>query len=103
VKDVKKAGRVKGTSELGVELTDITIVDGRQLPILTELWKGSGGTLTDRMLAPSSAPPALARRLVPRRIGAPALPSARAPDSSQELARCSSRAGIPPSSRRNRN
>jgi len=44
VKDVKKAGRVKGTSELGVELTDITIVDGRQLPILTELWKGSGGT-----------------------------------------------------------
>ncbi|HUC54546.1 MAG TPA: hypothetical protein VMR90_10890 [Candidatus Cybelea sp.] len=44
VKDIKKAGRVKGTSELGVELTDITIVDGRQLPILTELWKGSGGT-----------------------------------------------------------
>jgi hypothetical protein len=44
VKDVRKAGRVKGTSELGVELTDITIVDGRQIPILTELWKGSGGT-----------------------------------------------------------
>jgi|SRR5216683_2622296 len=44
VKDVRKAGRVKGTSELGVELTDITIVDGRQLPILTELRKGSGGT-----------------------------------------------------------
>jgi len=43
VKDVKKAGRIKGTSELGVELTDITIVDGRQLPILTELSKGSGG------------------------------------------------------------
>jgi hypothetical protein len=44
VKDVRKAGRIKGTSELGIELTDITIVDGRQLPILTELWKGSGGT-----------------------------------------------------------
>jgi hypothetical protein len=44
VKDVRKAGRVKGTSELGVELTDITIVDGHQVPILTELWKGSGGT-----------------------------------------------------------
>jgi len=44
VKDVRKAGRIKGTSELGVELTDITIVDGRQLPILTELWKASGGT-----------------------------------------------------------
>ena len=44
VKDVRKAGRIKGTSELGVELTDMSIVDGRQVPILTELWKGSGGT-----------------------------------------------------------
>jgi hypothetical protein len=44
IKDAKKAGRIKGTSELEVELTDITIVDGRQLPILTELWKASGGT-----------------------------------------------------------
>ncbi len=44
VKDVRKAGRVKGTSELGVELTDLTVVDGNQGPILTELWKGSGGT-----------------------------------------------------------
>ncbi len=44
VKDARKAGRVKGTSELEVELTDITIVDGRQVPILTELWKASGGT-----------------------------------------------------------
>ena len=44
VKSVKKAGRVKGVSELGVELTDVTLVDGQQAPILTELWKGSGGT-----------------------------------------------------------
>jgi hypothetical protein len=44
VKDVRKAGRIKGTSELGVELTDLTVVDGNQVPILTELWKGSGGT-----------------------------------------------------------
>jgi hypothetical protein len=44
VKDARKAGRIKGTSELEVELTDITVVDGRQLPILTELWKASGGT-----------------------------------------------------------
>ncbi len=44
VKEVRKAGRIKGTSELGVELTDLTVVDGRQVPILTELWKGSGGT-----------------------------------------------------------
>jgi len=44
VKAVQKAGRVKGVSQLGVELTDLTVVDGRQLPILTELWRGSGGT-----------------------------------------------------------
>lgn len=44
VKEARKAGRVKSTSELGVELTDMAIADGRQLPILTELWKASGGT-----------------------------------------------------------
>ena len=44
VKDAKKAGRVKGTSELGVELTGMTLVDGQQAPILTQLWKGSAGT-----------------------------------------------------------
>src|SRR5438309_3880097 len=44
VKEARKAGRIKGASELGVELTDLTVVDGRQVPILTELWKGSGGT-----------------------------------------------------------
>jgi hypothetical protein len=44
VKAAQKAGRVKGVSQLGVELTDMTVVDGRQVPILTELWKASGGT-----------------------------------------------------------
>src|SRR6266699_1476436 len=44
VKEVRKAGRIKGTSELGVEVTDMTGVDGRQVPILTELSKGSAGT-----------------------------------------------------------
>jgi hypothetical protein len=39
-----KAGRIKGVSQLGIELTDLTVVDGEQRPILTELWKGSGGT-----------------------------------------------------------
>ena len=39
-----KAGRIKGTSQLGLELTDLTIVDGSAAPILTEIWKGSGGT-----------------------------------------------------------
>jgi len=40
----KKAGRVKGVSELGLELTEITVVDGQQIPITTELWNGSAGT-----------------------------------------------------------
>lgn len=44
VKTAKKAGRVTGTSQLGVELTGLTLVDGEQAPILTELWKASGGT-----------------------------------------------------------
>jgi hypothetical protein len=44
VKSVKKAGRVKGVSQLGIELTDMTLVDGQQAPILSELWKASGGT-----------------------------------------------------------
>ena len=44
VKEAKKAGRVKGVSQLGVELTDLTVVDGRQVPMLTELWKASAGT-----------------------------------------------------------
>jgi hypothetical protein len=44
VKTAQKAGRVKGTSQLGLELTDLTIVDGTQAPMLTELWRGSGGT-----------------------------------------------------------
>jgi hypothetical protein len=39
-----KAGRMKGTSQLGLELTDLTIVDGSSAPILTQMWKGSGGT-----------------------------------------------------------
>jgi type II secretory pathway pseudopilin PulG len=44
VEAAEKAGRVKGTSQLGIELTDMTMVDGQSRPILTELWKGSGGT-----------------------------------------------------------
>ena len=44
VEAAEKAGRVKGTSQLGIELTDMTMADGQSRPILTELWKGSGGT-----------------------------------------------------------
>jgi hypothetical protein len=44
VEAAEKAGRVKGVSQLGIELTDMTMVDGQSRPIQTELWKGSGGT-----------------------------------------------------------
>jgi hypothetical protein len=44
VTNAKKAGRVKGVSQLGLELTDLTVVDGQQLPVVTELWNGSAGT-----------------------------------------------------------
>jgi hypothetical protein len=44
VEAAEKAGRIKGTSQLGIELTDLMTADGQSRPILTELWKGSGGT-----------------------------------------------------------
>jgi hypothetical protein len=44
VTSAKKAGRVKGVSQLGLTLTDVTVVDGQQLPLVTELWNGSAGT-----------------------------------------------------------
>jgi hypothetical protein len=44
VEAAEKAGRIKGTSQLGIELTDMTMADGQSRPILTELWKASGGT-----------------------------------------------------------
>jgi hypothetical protein len=44
VTTAKKAGRVKGTSELGLELSELTVVDGQELPLKTELWTGSAGT-----------------------------------------------------------
>ncbi len=44
VTEAQKAGRVKGVSHLGLELTDVTVVDGNQLLVKTELWNGSAGT-----------------------------------------------------------
>jgi hypothetical protein len=40
----QKAGRVKGVSQLGLDLVELTVVDGQQLSINTELWQGSAGT-----------------------------------------------------------
>jgi hypothetical protein len=39
----QKAGRVKGVSQLGIELTHIVLVDGQQLPVRTQLIESSGG------------------------------------------------------------
>jgi len=48
VVEVQKAGRVRGVSRLAVELTDISLVDGRQLPIQTQLVNRSGPTSEGR-------------------------------------------------------
>jgi hypothetical protein len=48
VTETQKAGRVKGVSHLGVQLTDLTLVDGQQLPIKTELTSFKGPTSNGR-------------------------------------------------------
>lgn len=48
VAEAEKAGRVKGTSRLGLELTEISLTDGQQLPVRTELIQYSGGTSKGR-------------------------------------------------------
>ena len=46
--ETQKAGRVKGVSRLGVQLTDLTLVDGQQLPIKTDLTGIRGPTSNGR-------------------------------------------------------
>ncbi len=41
---IEKAGRIKGTSKLGVELGEMILVNGHQTPIQTELLEYRGGT-----------------------------------------------------------
>jgi hypothetical protein len=48
VATAEKAGRVKGTSRLGLELTELSLVDGRQLQIRTTLMQSGGGTSVGR-------------------------------------------------------
>jgi len=40
----EKAGRISGQSKLGIELSELTLVDGQQMPIHTELTEQRGGT-----------------------------------------------------------
>ena len=44
VTEAIKAGRAKGTSRLGVELTEIGLADGQQLPVRTQVVEYNGGT-----------------------------------------------------------
>ena len=51
VTEAIKAGKAKGTSRLGIELTEIGLADGRQMPIRTELVEYSGGKSIGRDVA----------------------------------------------------
>ena len=51
VSEAKKAGRIAGTSSLGVELTDLTLIDGQPVPLHTQLVNRSGGTTVGRDVA----------------------------------------------------
>jgi hypothetical protein len=44
----QKAGRIKGVSQLGVELSKVVLVDGQQLAVRSQLLKTSGGTSKGR-------------------------------------------------------
>jgi hypothetical protein len=48
VSEAQKAGRVEGTSRLGVQLTELTLADGQQVPIQSQLISRSGGTSVGR-------------------------------------------------------
>jgi hypothetical protein len=48
VAEAVKAGRVQGTSRLGVQLTDLELVDGQQVPFQSQLVSRSGGTSIGR-------------------------------------------------------
>lgn len=48
VSEAQKAGRVSGTSRLGVELTDLSLIDGDQVPVHTSLVNRNGRTSEGR-------------------------------------------------------
>lgn len=51
VTEAKKAGRVEGTSRLGVQLTDVPVADGGQAPVQTSLVTRTGPTSVGRDVA----------------------------------------------------
>lgn len=48
VAEAVKAGRVKGTSRLSVEITELSLVDGQQIPVRAQLVQSSAGTSKGR-------------------------------------------------------
>jgi len=48
VAEAQKAGRAKGTSRLGIEITDVSLVDGQQFPVKTQLMERRGDTSVGR-------------------------------------------------------
>ena len=48
VTEAMKAGRAKGTSRLGLELLEIGLADGQQLPVRTQMIEYGGGTSKGR-------------------------------------------------------
>ncbi len=48
VAEAVKAGRKRGTSRLGIELSELSLVDGRQIPVVTQLMEYTGGTSKGR-------------------------------------------------------
>jgi hypothetical protein len=48
VVEAKKAGMVQGTSRLGVQLTDLTVVDGQNLPLQSQFISRNGPTTVRR-------------------------------------------------------
>ena len=48
VADVKRGGRVKGTSSLAIEITEIGLVDGQQVTVQSQLIEHTGGTSVGR-------------------------------------------------------
>lgn len=51
VVEAEKAGRVQGVSKLGVQLTDLTLVDGQNVPIHSQLISRTGSTSVGRDVA----------------------------------------------------
>jgi hypothetical protein len=48
VTEAQKAGRVEGTARLGVQLTELTLVDGQQIPIQSQFISRQGPTSVGR-------------------------------------------------------